>query len=84
VDDGQYLMRAGLGLGFIDFTGLRKNARTWSFRGAGFAREPEIHEHRGEKSRAWPVFMGFGADPEAPSRSDGGVYPHLLAGGVGT
>jgi DNA gyrase/topoisomerase IV subunit B len=31
-----------------------------SFRGAGLAREPGIHEHQLEKSRAWPVFMGSG------------------------
>src|ERR1700720_2604185 len=43
---------------------LRKNADGWSFRGAGFAREPGIHEHRLMKSMVWPVFLDSGPGPK--------------------
>ncbi len=47
------------------------NAEALSFRGAGFAREPEIHEHEPIKAVVRPVFLASGPGPEGPSRNDG-------------
>ena len=44
--------------------GCGKNADGWSFRGAGFAREPGIHEHGLMKSMVWPVFSDSGPGPK--------------------
>jgi len=43
-----------------NLAGCGKNADGWSFRGAGFAREPGIHEHGLMKSMVWPVFLDSG------------------------
>src|SRR6202047_3028576 len=51
--------------GTLFLSRLRKNADGWSFRGAGFAREPEIHEHGLMKSMVWPVFLDSGPAPKA-------------------
>src|SRR5438270_6368824 len=61
---------------------LRKNAGTLSFRGAGSAREPGIHEHGPEKSVVWPVFMGSGPGPDGPSRNDTRVFQHPARDGL--
>jgi uncharacterized protein len=55
----------------------------WSFQGAfpggrpwwtlpGITREPGIQEHRLEKSRVWPVFMGSGPGPDNVTNSNHG------------
>ena len=47
-----------------NLAGCGKNADGWSFRGAGFAREPGIHEHGLMKSMVWPVFLDSGPGPK--------------------
>ena len=68
---------------------LPKNSEISSSRGAGLAREPEIHEHGIAKPMAWPMFLppglaalvrrhrnpGAGLGPEGQSRNDSRVFP---------
>src|SRR5438270_5570199 len=55
---------------------MRKTAGSLSFRGAGFAREPGIHGHQLQTSRASPVFMDSGLGPGGPPRKDSRVFRH--------
>src|ERR1700730_4145392 len=47
-----------------NLAGCGKNADGWSFRGAGFAPAPRIHEDGLMKSMVWPVFLDSGPGPK--------------------
>ena len=57
---------------------LRKDAETSSFRGAGFARDPGIHEHPLQMSMGRPMFMGSGPGLKGRSGTAAEFFCNLL------